>query len=139
MDVKKEVDEVASVFSQPITEEEVHADLHTELILKAEYLEESVTDCTEGLPVAGCSTVIQETPGVEESVVIVVECKAEIKEENMDTEDPLSLKVNSNHIIVCPLSTFTIFFNISCLPNVISYLAENMIFAKISSSVFAFL
>ena len=36
----------------------------------------------------------QETPGVEESAVIVVECKAEIKEEKMDTEDPLSLKVN---------------------------------------------
>ena len=51
-----------------------------------------MTDCTEGLPVAGCSTVIQETPGVEESVVIVVECKAEIKEENMDTEDPLSVQ-----------------------------------------------
>ena len=32
----------------------------------------------------------QETPGVEESAVILVECKEEIKEENMDTEDPLS-------------------------------------------------
>ena len=32
----------------------------------------------------------QETSGVEESAVIVVECKVEIKEENMDTEDPLS-------------------------------------------------
>ena len=34
----------------------------------------------------------QETPGVEESAVIVVECttvKEEIKEENIDTEDPL--------------------------------------------------
>ena len=37
----------------------------------------------------------QETSGVEESAVIVVECtavKEEIKEENMDTEDPLSNK-----------------------------------------------
>ena len=37
----------------------------------------------------------QETPGVEESTVIVVECttvKEEIKEENMDTEDPLSVQ-----------------------------------------------
>ena len=37
----------------------------------------------------------QETPGVEESAVIVVECttvKEEIKEENMDTEDPLSVQ-----------------------------------------------
>ena len=35
----------------------------------------------------------QDTPGVEESTVVVVECttvKEEIKEENMDTEDPLS-------------------------------------------------
>ena len=61
-------------------------DLHTE---------ESVTYRTEVLPVADCKTVKQETPGVEESAVIVVECtntvKEEIKEENMDTEDPLSV------------------------------------------------
>ena len=98
--------------------------MHTKLIIKAEYLElpteESATYCTEGLPVAVCSTVKQETPGVEESAVIVVECtsvkediikhetpgveesavivvecttvKEEIKEENMDTEDPLSVQ-----------------------------------------------
>ena len=73
--------------------------MHTELILKAEYLElpteESVTYCTEGLPVAVCSTVKQETPGVEESAVVVVECttvKEEIKEENIDTEDPLAVQ-----------------------------------------------
>ena len=73
--------------------------MHTELIIKAEYLElpseESVTYCTEGLPVAVCSTVKQETPGVEESAVIVVECttvKEEIKEESIDTEDPLSVQ-----------------------------------------------
>ena len=37
----------------------------------------------------------QETPGEEESGVTVVECttvKKEIKEENMDTEDPLSVQ-----------------------------------------------
>ena len=37
----------------------------------------------------------QETPGVEESAVVVVEgtaVKEEIKEENMDTEDPLSVQ-----------------------------------------------
>ena len=32
----------------------------------------------------------EEIPGEEESAVIEVECKVEIKEENMDTEDPLS-------------------------------------------------
>ena len=66
------------------------------MIIKAEYLElpteESVTYCTEGLPVAICSTVKQETPGEEESAVIEVECEVEIKEENMDTEDPLSVQ-----------------------------------------------
>ena len=46
----------------------------------------------------------QETPGVEESAVIVVECttvKEEIKEENIDTEDPLSVqgKYQSNAVI----------------------------------------
>ena len=46
----------------------------------------------------------QETPGVEESAVVVVECttvKEEIKEENMDTEDPLSVqgKYQSNAFI----------------------------------------
>ena len=73
--------------------------MHTELIIKSEYLErpteESVTYCTEGLPVAVCSSVKQETPGVEESAVIVVKCtlvKEEIKEDNMDTEDPLSVQ-----------------------------------------------
>ena len=71
--------------------------MHTEQIIKAEYLElpteESVNYSTEGLPVAVCSTVKQETPGVEESAV--VECttlKEEIKEENMNTEDPLSVQ-----------------------------------------------
>jgi len=75
-------------------------DLHTELIIKDEYLdlhtEESVTYCTEILPVADCKTVKQETPGVEESAVIVVECTNTVKEEieeNMDTEDPLSLHI----------------------------------------------
>ena len=37
----------------------------------------------------------QETPGVEESAVIVVECttvKEEIKKEIIDTEDPLSVQ-----------------------------------------------
>ena len=75
-------------------------DLHTELIIKDEYLdlhtEESVTYCTEIFPVADCKTVKQETPGVEESAVIVVECTNTVKEEieeNMDTEDPLSLHI----------------------------------------------
>ena len=60
-------------------------DLHTE---------ESVTYCTEILPVADSNTFKQETPGVEESTVIVVECTNTVKEEiekNMDTEDPLSV------------------------------------------------
>ena len=41
----------------------------------------------------------QETPGVEESAVIVVECttvKEVIKEENMVTDDPLSVQVKHN-------------------------------------------
>ena len=80
--------------------------MHTELILKAEYLElpteKSVTYCTDGLAVAVCSTVKQETPEVEESAVPVVECttvKEEIKEEYMDTEDPLSVQGNYQSII----------------------------------------
>ena len=36
------------------------------------------------------NTVKEEPPGEEQSAVIEVECKVEIKEENMDTEDPLS-------------------------------------------------
>ena len=67
------------------------------MIIKDEYLdlhtEESVTYCTESLAVA--DTIKHETPGVEESAVIVVECttvKEEIKE-NMDTEDPLSVHI----------------------------------------------
>ena len=80
-------------------------DLHTELIIKDEYLEmhtgESVTYCTEVLPVADCNTVKQETPGVEECAVIVVECttvKEEIKEENMDIEDPLSVHIHQGKL-----------------------------------------
>lgn len=39
----------------------------------------------------------QETPEVEESTVLVVECttvKEEITEENMDTEDPLCVNIH---------------------------------------------
>ena len=45
----------------------------------------------------------QETPGVEESAVIVVECttvKEEIEEENMDTEDPLAVQGKKNQILL---------------------------------------
>ena len=51
----------------------------------------------------------QEAPGVEDSAVIVVECttvKEEIKEENMDTEDPLSVqgkyKWHTRYIMIEP-------------------------------------
>ena len=61
-------------------------------------------------------TIKQETPGVEESTVIVVECKVEINEENMDTDESLNVqgKYQANTFIyviylcnalkLCPLS-----------------------------------
>ena len=42
-----------------------------------------------------------ETPGVEESAVVAVECKVEIKEEYMDTEDPLSDHIPQGKVYAC--------------------------------------
>ena len=65
-------------------------------------MQDSVACCTEGLPaVSDCSSVKQETGGVEESTVIVVEdptVKEEIKEENVETEDPLSVQSHEGEL-----------------------------------------
>ena len=69
--------------------------MHTEFIIKEEYLDlntdKSVTYYTEGLPIPDCSTVKQESSGVEESAV-EVESEEEFEEENIVEEDPFTVQ-----------------------------------------------